>query len=220
MYLLNAVDFMRERVEQRNRVLDAFRSRLEQVMEEQPSATSAYDVVTEAGQVDADSYSTTSVEAADSSAGMNYPSNRMLYSIFEEMDEDDFTKNGYPKVSVVNDLLEDRGHYRADKETIDASFDRWWHHEKGEGGDEGEERPHKGASKKPTQKALFSIFEKLDRRKGDDEYFTEDKFPRVSAVNEELEKKGHAPANQKSIHRAYKAWEEEEEMEEPRHGRS
>jgi hypothetical protein len=202
MGLRSSLEFMKERAEQRTHLFNSFLNRIGTEIDTEPASISPYDTTNESGG--------TSTERT-STSGAKQPGNRALFAIFEQLDEDDFTKNGYPKVSVVNDMLEDKGHPRGDKETIDASFDRWWHEEKEEGTREDHDDDDEG--KKPTQKALFSIFEKFEKHKGNDDYFTEDGYPKVSAVDRELNKNGYADTDQKSLRSAFKKWQEEEEDE-------
>jgi hypothetical protein len=141
------------------------------------------------------------------------PSNRVLYGIFERLDKDDFTEDNYPKIRVVNDILEDRGHARASKGTVDAAYDRWTHveaREEHEG--EEDEDEHRGR-KKPTKRAVYQIFEEIEHKKGNEKYYTESGFPRRDVVADRLEDRGYEAINSKTLHDWYEDFEKDEKRE-------
>lgn len=127
---------------------------------------------------------------------------RVLFMIFDELEDDDFTDDLYPIVSNVNKRLEEEGYARLHQDAIRKAYDKWLHSERNEAPDK-----TGGSSGKVTSKVLFSVFEKIEGHK---DHFTEDDYPKVSSVNEILEKRNHGPATQREIRQAYKSWSEEQ----------
>ena len=122
---------IKERGEKRSRALAQFRNRLEKGINDQAysplygSAPSLYEGE-QLDQESTDPYNTTAVSTeAAHSAKVQQPSSRALFSIFDQLESGDFNQNKYAKVSIVNDMLEDRGYRRMDKETIDAACAQW-----------------------------------------------------------------------------------------------
>jgi hypothetical protein len=110
-------------------------------------------------------------------------------------------------VSAVDRELDKRGYADTNQKALHKAF-RAWQKEESEEGEESE-----GNGKKPTRDVFFSIFEKLEKYKNNDDYFTTDGYPKVSAVDRELDKRGYADTNQKDLHQAFRAWRKEEEEE-------
>jgi hypothetical protein len=186
--LMGQLEVARERVDKRIKSLE----KLYEGVAKQPGTSSA--------TVD-DFYQTDSSD--DESDRL--PTTRVMYSIFDELTDEDLTKDGYPEVSVVNEQLEEEGYQRSNQEEIRKLYDKWWHEKKKSSDTEG---ITDGNGHKPTQKVLFTIFEKIEGSKAD---HTEDNYPKVSSVNELLEKRNFLPATQRDIRRAYKVWTEENE---------
>jgi hypothetical protein len=127
------------------------------------------------------------------------PTTRILFMIFDELEDDDFTEDLYPIVSNVNERLEEEGYARLQQDAIRKAYDKWLHREKDEASDK--------TDGKVTWKVLFSVFEKIEGHKDN---FTEDNYPKVASVNEILEKRNYGPATQREIRQAYKSWSEEQ----------
>ncbi len=132
--------------------------------------------------------------------GDGSPDEQVMSAIFKKLEgkKSAFTEDGYPKVSVVNEMLEERGYERSSQEEIRAAFDEWSEKE--------EVVAEEGGARKPSRQFLFTVFEEL---KKDD--FTEDGYPKVGSVNEILEERNYAHVNQKEVRSAYDSWERKQE---------
>lgn len=128
------------------------------------------------------------------------PDEQVMSAIFKKLEgkKAAFTEDGYPKVSVVNELLEERGYERTSQDELRAAYDAWSEKE--------EEVAEEGGTRKPSRQFLFTVFEEL---KEDD--LTEDGYPKVGSVNEKLEERNYAHVNQKEVRSAYDAWERKQE---------
>jgi hypothetical protein len=146
-------------------------------------------------------------EAGDDGRDVGRPvSTRALYDVFEGVDgrKRDFTEDGYPKVSSVNERLEDDGYERASQEEIRRAYDRWKEIDDRRDRDE---EVLSGNGGKPTQKVLHVAFAHFEGRKDD---FTEDGYPKVGSINEWLESKNYSHTTQKDLRKAYDNWRKEE----------
>jgi hypothetical protein len=184
----------RNAINQRLDALDAFAAReLDEPAPAPPSDTTGYDTTVDSG--------------GGTSAPVVVPSHRLLYDVFDELESDDFTDEGYPRVSAVNRILEDRGRSRTDKATIDAAYDSYVHERSSR--DVGYSAPEVPTSTTPTLQLIQETFSKLDP----DDDFTEDGNPRAAAVNDLLEDRGLGRATASQIHSAYDKWKKQQVKE-------
>jgi len=179
------------------------------VVADQPASTSVYDVSTETSPVSIDISSTTPTTEPSGGTGGKQPGNRTLYAIFEKLDDDDIGANDYPILSVVNDMLDDRG--PVDKDTMYAKYDRWLHHEKAEGREEEEDEDE---GRTPKKADYIEAFESLKKsHHGDERYYTREGHgaPKVEAVTNVFKKMGCKKAHGDAIERYYPDWKEDQD---------
>jgi len=137
--MLKALSSFKER---RDRAFSALRSRLEKSLGEERDSLYGEELFDSS-----EPYNTTEVSArAVQDARMREPSNNALFAVFQGLSDDDYNRDGSVKVSVINDVLEDRGYGRADKDMIDDAYSEWSLEQSQEQGTK------KAASKKRTRK--------------------------------------------------------------------
>jgi hypothetical protein len=153
---------------------------------------------------------------AGTPTGSAPPSYRVLSSIFESLDRDDFTEDDYPKISVINEKLDDRGYPKSDKGTTDSAYDKFFHleqlekhekHDKHGKEEHGGEEEHK--RRQVTQKALFEVFADME----EDHELPSQGTPTVKAVGKRLNQRGFESATHDEVHSAFRRWKHVEEEE-------
>jgi hypothetical protein len=203
-----AIGFWTEQLDRTRAGLQAFEAELADETGEEPLEEGDY----------GDDYDTTIVEtepagvppivegeAAPVAAAEGEPDRRALFDVFDDMAEDEFTEDFYPRVDAVNKALAERGEVQISRDAMHPHFDRYLHDRIAEGQvapparwtDEGAAAPT-GKPKKATDEVLFQAFRTL----GSEDITADGRYPKVAEVRARIPAV-YKPPSQQEIHAAW-----------------
>lgn len=167
----------------------------------------AADTTTQPVPVSTTTTTSTTTSGGTASVTRTQPSSRILYAIFDDLPSHALTESGYPKMSVVNEALEDEGIGPADTTWVHQKYDSWSHardRDRAEASEDEEDEQSSSPGKRPTEAVLQSIFATLDL--DDSRDMTDAGTPRVKVVNEALSDRGYRRADADKIADAFADW--------------
>lgn len=120
-----------------------------------------------------------------------------LFDVFEEMEgeETEFTREGRPKVSAVNDRLESLRQDPANRAEVEQAYETYLRQHV--------EAPGRGHKLTARERTLWRIFDDMEGEKSE---FTQGGLPQVGSVNDRLETLGQEPSSREEIDRAYRLY--------------
>ena len=144
-------------------------------------------------------------EAVPAAHAEREPDRRVLYDVFDDLAEDEFTEDFYPLVDAVNKVLATRTEPPISRDEMHPLFDSYLHDRIAEGQvapparwtDEGAAAPA-GRPKKATDEVLFQAFRTL----GPEDMTADEKHPKVAEVRARIPAI-YKPPSQQEIHAAW-----------------